>query len=154
MPMVQRLAPPASSDRVGVVEASQPFARRPVKRERIIETVRLFRRGRNAGDDELHPIAAFGIDKEHLSVEARITIRAHIFFLSVRDRRYNLSSGFLGFKRSSNTSPNQRSNTSISASVTGMSSGQSSVTRILWPSGPRSGVLPARVRSSGVGSSA
>src|SRR5690554_6436024 len=160
MPMVHRLAPPASADRMGVVEADQSFARRPVKRERIIEAVRLLRGCRNAGDDELHPMAALGIDKEHLSVEvqkrveARITMPAHVFFLSVCDRNCKLSSGFLGSKSSSNTSPNQPSNTSISASVTGMSSGQSSITRILWPSGPRSGVLPARVRSSGVGSSA
>src|SRR5690606_8632500 len=136
-----------------------PFAQRPVKRERIIETVRLFRRGRNASDDELHPIAALGTDKEHppikvqKRVEARIT-PAHVFFLSVCDSNCKVSSGFRGLKSSSNTSPNQRSNTSISASVTGMSSGQSSVTSILCPFGARSGASLARVRPSGVGSSA
>src|SRR5690606_11772289 len=119
VPMVHRLSASASADRMGVVEADQPFARRPVKRERVIETVRLFRRCRDAGDNELHPIAALGIDKEHLSVEvqkrveAGITMPAHAFFLSVCDRKCKLSSGFLGFRSSSNTSPNQRSKTSI-----------------------------------------
>ena len=60
--MVHRLAASAPADRMGIIEADQPFARRPVKRERVIEAVRLFRRGRNAGDDELHPMAALGID--------------------------------------------------------------------------------------------
>src|SRR5690606_29903614 len=144
--MVHWLAASAPADRMGVVKADQPFARRPVKRERVIETMRLFRRGRNAGDNEIHPMAALGIDKEHLSVEvqkrveAGIMMPAQVFFLSVCDRNGKPSSGFLGFRSSSNTSPNQRSNTSISASMTGISSGQSSVTRIFCPSGPRSGV--------------
>lgn len=67
--MVQRLAAFASADRMGVVEANQPFARRPVKRERVVKAVRLFRRGRNARDDKLHPMTAFGIDDEYLAVE-------------------------------------------------------------------------------------
>lgn len=81
--MVHRLATSAPADWMGVIEADQPFARRPVKRERVIETVRPLRRCRNAGDNELHPMAAFGIDNEHLSVEvqkrveARVTILAH-----------------------------------------------------------------------------
>jgi len=40
--MVHRFGASASADRMGIVEADQPFARRPVKRERVIETVRLF----------------------------------------------------------------------------------------------------------------
>src|SRR5690606_41671912 len=88
MPMVHRLAASAPAYRMGVVEADQPFARRPVQRERVIEAVRLFRRCRNAGDDELHPMAALGIDNEHLPVEvqkrveARATIRAPGLLLS------------------------------------------------------------------------
>lgn len=59
--MVLSLAAPAPADWMGVVETDQPFARRPVKRERVIEAVRLFRRCRNAGDNELRPMAALGM---------------------------------------------------------------------------------------------
>ena len=85
--MVHRRVAPAPADRMGIVEADQPFARRPVKRERVIEAVRPRRRCRNAGDDELHPMTALGIDNEHLSVEvqkrvkARVTILAHNLLL-------------------------------------------------------------------------
>jgi len=40
-----------------------------MKRERIIEAVRLFRRNRNTGDDELHPMTARRIDDENLTVK-------------------------------------------------------------------------------------
>lgn len=69
--MIHRPAASASADRMGVIETDQPFARRPVKRERVIEAVRLFRRNRNAGDDKLHPMAAFGIDNENLAIEVQ-----------------------------------------------------------------------------------
>src|SRR3546814_10564576 len=88
--------------------------------------VRFFRRRRNAGDNKLDPMTAFGIDNEHLPVqvekrvEVRIAILAHGFSLSDCDKKDKPSCVPLGFRRSSKTSPNQRSNTSITAPVTGM----------------------------------
>src|SRR3546814_13863429 len=55
--------------------------------------VRFFRRRRNAGDNKLDPMTAFGIDNEHLPVqvekrvEVRIAILAHGFSLSDCDKK-------------------------------------------------------------------
>jgi len=89
--MVLRLSPFLATDGMGVVEPDQSFTRWAVKRERIIQPVRLFRRGRNRGHDELHPMTAGRIDDEHLTVEiqqsvqTRVATLTHGMLLSYRD---------------------------------------------------------------------
>ena len=80
--MVLPLSLPLTADRVGVVEADQPFARGAVKRERVIKAVWLLGRGRNTGGDELDPEAAFGIDDKHLAVEIKKRVKASVPILT------------------------------------------------------------------------
>lgn len=81
--MVLRLALPLAANLMGVVDTDQPFARRAVKRERVIEVVRLLRRSRNTGDDELDPEAAFGVDDKHLAVEIEKRVKAPVPILTL-----------------------------------------------------------------------
>ena len=55
--------------RMGVVEADQSLAIGPMQCQRIVETVRLLRRHRHLCDDKADPVAALGINDEHLPVE-------------------------------------------------------------------------------------
>ncbi len=55
--------------RMGIVEADQTLAIRPVQRQRIIQAVGLLRRYRHTRYHELGPMAAARIVDEHLSIE-------------------------------------------------------------------------------------
>src|SRR5208282_3595100 len=53
--MVLRLAALLPRDRMGIVEADQPFAIRPVQRQRVVQPVRLVRRHRHPRHHEANP---------------------------------------------------------------------------------------------------
>jgi hypothetical protein len=55
--------------RMGIVEADQPLAIRPMQRQRIVQPVRLLRRRRHLRHHKADPVAAFRIDDEHLPIE-------------------------------------------------------------------------------------
>jgi len=82
--MIHRRTPLRPADRMGVVETDQPFARRPVKRERLVEVVRLLRRDGNPRDHELHPMTAIHVHDEYLSVEVEKRVEAPIATLAHR----------------------------------------------------------------------
>lgn len=67
--MVLRLAALLPRHRMGVVEADQPLAIRPVQRQRVVDAVRLLRRFRHPRPHEANPMAALGVNHENLSIE-------------------------------------------------------------------------------------
>ncbi len=69
MSMILRSAAALRADRMGVVEAHQPLTLRSVQRQRIVETVRLYRRCRHPRYDKAHPMTAIRIDNKHLPIE-------------------------------------------------------------------------------------
>jgi hypothetical protein len=63
---------------VGIVEADQPLAIRPVQRQRIVEAMRLLRRNRHLRHDKAYPVTAFGINDEYLPVEFQQYIKGRV----------------------------------------------------------------------------
>jgi len=69
MPVILRLTTPLVGYRVSIVKTDQPLAIRPVKRQRIVQAMRLFRSHRNPSNHEAHPMAAVWIHNEHLPIK-------------------------------------------------------------------------------------
>ena len=72
--------PRRSTNWMSVVEANQALIIRPVQGQRIIQTMRPFRRDRHAPHFDLHPVAAFLVDYEDLPIEVEKRIQACIAF--------------------------------------------------------------------------
>ena len=64
--------------RMGVVEADQPPTSRPVQRQRIVEAVWLLRLHWHLRHDKTDPVAALGINDEHLPVEFEQQIKGRV----------------------------------------------------------------------------
>ena len=78
MAMVLRFAALLPPDRVGVVEADQPLAFRPVQRERVVDAMRLLRRHRHSRHHEPDPVAAFRVHHENLPVKVEKHIEGRV----------------------------------------------------------------------------
>lgn len=98
MPVVKRVcglrAPSRqASYRMCVVESNQPLAAGPMKRKRIIQTVRPGLRSGYTPHNEPHPIPAFWIDNEDLPVKIEQCIQRwitrHLLSLSDTDNHEN-----------------------------------------------------------------
>ncbi len=63
---------------MGVVEADQPLAIRPVQRQRVVDAVRFLRRHRRPRDDEPDPMATLGVNDKHLSVKVQKHIEGRV----------------------------------------------------------------------------
>ena len=79
--MVLRGAALLPRDRMGVVEADQPLAIRPVQGERVVDAVRLLRRCRHPRHHEPNPVAAFRVHHENLPVEVEQQIEGRVTWL-------------------------------------------------------------------------
>jgi hypothetical protein len=79
--MVLRLAALLARHWMGVVEADQPLAIRPVQRQRIIQAVRFLRRRRHSRHHEPDPMAALRVDDEYLPVEVQEHIKGRVALL-------------------------------------------------------------------------
>lgn len=78
MAMVLRPAANLIADRVRIIEPNETLAIGPVQGQRIVDAIRLLRRGRHPCDDEADPIAAFRIDHEHLTIQVQEEIETRI----------------------------------------------------------------------------
>jgi hypothetical protein len=67
--------------RMGVIEPDQPLAVRAVKRQRVIEPVRLLRRDGHPRDDEPDPTATLRVQHENLPVEIKKHIEGRVTWL-------------------------------------------------------------------------
>lgn len=81
MTVILRLAATPSPYRMGVVETNQPFAIGPMQCQRVIKTVRLFRRSRDAVHDEAHPMSPGRIDDKDLTVQIQQSVERGIAWL-------------------------------------------------------------------------
>jgi hypothetical protein len=63
---------------MGIVEADQPLAIRPMQRERVVDAVRLLRRYRHPRHDEPDPVTALRVHHENLPVEVEKHIEGRI----------------------------------------------------------------------------
>lgn len=88
MTVILRLTEPLSGYRVRIVEACQPLAARPVKCQRVIQSMGFLWRHGHPRHDKADPVAALRIHNEHLPVqveqhiERRIAQRLNIVMLS------------------------------------------------------------------------
>lgn len=78
MAMILRLAVPSPGYRMGVVKTDQPLANRSMKGQRVVQTMRLFRRHRNPRDHEADPMTTIRIYNEHLPVKVEKHIEGRI----------------------------------------------------------------------------
>jgi len=76
--MVLRLAALLPCHRMGVVEADQPLAVRPVQCQRLVDAMRLLRRHRHPRHDEPDPMAALRVHHENLPVEVEKYIEGRV----------------------------------------------------------------------------
>ena len=76
--MVLRPTPNLPPHRMGVVEPDQPFAVRPMQRQRVVDAVRLLRRHWHPRYDEPDPVAALGVHHENLPVEVEKHIEGRV----------------------------------------------------------------------------
>ncbi len=76
--MVLRLTPLLSADRMRIVEADQPLAVRPMKRDGIVDAVRLLWRDRHARHDKPDPMTTLRVHHENLPIEVEKHIEGRI----------------------------------------------------------------------------
>jgi hypothetical protein len=76
--MALRLAAPLPHHRMGNVEPDQPLAIRPVRRERVVQPMRLLRQHRHWRHHEPNPVAALRVHDEHLPVEVQQHIEGRV----------------------------------------------------------------------------
>ncbi len=80
--MVLRLAPLLVCRRMGIIEADQPLAVRPVQRERVVDAMRLLGGCRHACHDEPDPVTTVRVHHENLLVEVQKHIEGRVGPLS------------------------------------------------------------------------
>ena len=76
--MVLRFAAPSPADRMGIIEAHQPPAVRPVQRERVVDAMRLPRRHGHPCDDKSNPVTALRVNDEDLAIEVEKHIEGRV----------------------------------------------------------------------------
>ena len=76
--MVLWVAAPLPRHRMGVVEADEPPAIRPVQRQRIVQAMRFFRRGRHFRHHEADPMVAIRVHNEHLPIKVEQHIEGRV----------------------------------------------------------------------------
>jgi hypothetical protein len=76
--MILRRASLLPRDRMSIIETDQPLAVRSVQRERIVDTVRLFRRHWHPRYDKPDPMAALWVHHENLTVEVEKHIEGRV----------------------------------------------------------------------------
>ncbi len=78
--MILRLASCLPGYPMGVVEADQPTAIGSVKRQRVIQSMRLFSRYRNLRNHEPNPVTPIRIYDEHLPVKVEKHVEGGIVY--------------------------------------------------------------------------
>jgi hypothetical protein len=76
--MVLRLAASPPRHPMGVIEADQSLAVRPVQRERVVDAVRLLRRHGHTRHHKPDPVAALRVHHENLPVEVEKRIEGRV----------------------------------------------------------------------------
>ena len=76
--MVLRFTTLLPRDRMGIIEADQPLAVRPVQRQRVVDAMRLLRRHRRPRHHEPDPVTALRVHDENLAVEVEQHIEGRV----------------------------------------------------------------------------